>query len=162
MDVRQVTKSQPRHYRFRRERGFTFLEVMVALMLLAAAAGLLIGLQSAAVRRSIRDTNAQEAMLVARRIMASIEAMKGKDFNLSNQDSQPVQKILQEFGIPQPAEEGDRVITPLLASITVEDWILPVQNAETAPMKKISVKVAWGDRPDEAIHILYLMAAEPA
>ena len=67
------------------ESGFTFVEVMIALVLLASASAILVGMQSAAVHRTIRDTSAQKSMMVARRIMAMIETIPDNEFNLSSQ-----------------------------------------------------------------------------
>ena len=66
MDARStkgwLMKKSPSH-----ESGFTFVEVMIALVLLASASAILVGMQSAAVHRTIRDTPAQKSMMVARR-----------------------------------------------------------------------------------------------
>jgi prepilin-type N-terminal cleavage/methylation domain-containing protein len=145
--------------RHQSERGFTFIEILVALTLLAAAAGLLIGLQSAAVRRTLRDTQAQQAMLAARRIMSSIESMKKDSFDLSNQDNQPVASVLQALGVPASSDPSEQdALASLAASIQIEDWILPLPDMDQNPMKKITMKIAWGVAPDESISILYLFS----
>lgn len=143
------------------ERGFTFVEVIVALMLLAAAASLLIGLEGAAVRRTMRDTQAQQAMLAARRIMSSIEAMRTKEFTLGNVDNQPVATVIQQLGGPNSDDPSETKALDLLsATIQVEDWILPLPQTESTPLKRISLKVAWGRERDESISILYLMPTQ--
>ncbi len=145
--------------RHQSERGFTFIEILVALTLLAAAAGLLIGLQSAAVRRTLRDTQAQQAMLAARRIMSSIESMKKDSFDLSNQDNQPVASVLQGLGVPASSDPSEQdALASLATSIQIEDWILPLPDMDQNPMKKITMKIAWGVAPDESISILYLFS----
>jgi prepilin-type N-terminal cleavage/methylation domain-containing protein len=145
--------------RHQSERGFTFIEILVALTLLAAAAGLLIGLQSAAVRRTLRDTQAQQAMLAARRIMSSIESMKKDSFDLSNQDNQPVASVLQALGVPASSDPSEQdALASLATSIQIEDWILPLPDMDQNPMKKITMKIAWGVAPDESISILYLFS----
>lgn len=145
--------------RHQSQRGFTFIEILVALTLLAAAAGLLIGLQSAAVRRTLRDTQAQQAMLAARRIMSSIESMKKDSFDLSNQDNQPVASVLQALGVPASSDPSEQdALASLAASIQIEDWILPLPDMDQNPMKKITMKIAWGVAPDESISILYLFS----
>ena len=137
--------------------GFTFLEVIVALALLAVAASILIGMEGAAVRRTIRDMNAQQAMLAARRIMASIETMKEQDFNLTTQENRPILDVLQELGAPPPSDQSVQdSLTPLSATIQVDDWILPFPDAEANPMKKILLRVSWGAQADETLEILFL------
>jgi len=141
------------------EGGFTFVEILVALTLLAGAAGLLIGLQGAAVRRTLRDTQAQQAMLAARRIMSSIESMKPADFNLSNQDNQPVASVLQALGVPASSTSSEQdSLSSLSASIQVEDWVVPLPNATPEPMKRITLRISWGIAPDDSITIFYLLS----
>jgi prepilin-type N-terminal cleavage/methylation domain-containing protein len=143
------------------ESGFTFVEVIVALTLMAVAAGLLIGLEGAAVRRTIRDTQAQQAMLAARRIMSAIETMRTREFTLGNQDNQPIAEVLQQLGTPATDEPSEtKALEMLSATIQVEDWVLPLPETESTPLKRISLKVAWGEEPDEAITILYLMSLQ--
>jgi prepilin-type N-terminal cleavage/methylation domain-containing protein len=141
------------------ERGFTFFEVMVALALLAVAASILIGMEGAAIRRTLRDTNAQQAMLAARRIMAAVETMKEPDFNLSNQNNRPVLDVLQELGAPNPTDPTAlEALQNISASITVEDWILPIPNAESSPMKRVAVSLSWGPQADDRFDVLFIRA----
>jgi prepilin-type N-terminal cleavage/methylation domain-containing protein len=143
------------------ESGFTFVEVIVALTLMAVAAGLLIGLEGAAVRRTIRDTQAQQAMLAARRIMSAIETMRNNEFTLSNQDNQPIAEVLQQLGSPSTDDPSEnKALEMLSATVQVEDWVLPLPETESTPLKRISLKVSWGQEPDEAITILYLMSLQ--
>ena len=144
-----------------KESGFTFVEVIVALTLLAVAAGLLIGLEGAAVRRTIRDTQAQQSMLAARRIMSSIEAMRTKDFTLGNVDNQPAAAVIQQLGGPSSDDPSETKALDLLsATIQVEDWVLPLPQTESTPLKRILLKVAWGTEVDESISVLYLMPVQ--
>jgi prepilin-type N-terminal cleavage/methylation domain-containing protein len=145
--------------RIERQDGFTFIEVMVALALLAVAASILIGMEGAAIRRTLRDTNAQQAMLAARRIMAAVEAIPANEFNLANQDNRPVLDVLQELGAPNPSDQA--ALAPLQSistSITVEDWILPLPNAESSPMKKIALRLSWGTQADDQLDLLFIRA----
>jgi len=144
------------------EQGFTFVEVIVALTLLAVAASLLIGLEGAAVRRTMRDTQAQQAMLAARRIMSSIEAMRTKEFTLGNVDNQPAAAVIQQLGGPASDDPSETKALDLLgATIQVEDWVLPLPQTESTPLKRILLKVAWGTEVDESISVLYLMPIQP-
>jgi prepilin-type N-terminal cleavage/methylation domain-containing protein len=146
--------------RMKSEQGFTFLEVIVALALLAVSASILIGMEAAAVRRTIRDQNAQQATLVARRIMASIEAIDDKDFNLASSEGRPVEELLQELGVDattQPLERGAQASPPpLTASLLVEDQPIPLPNTVVDPMKRVTLKVSWGPGRDDFITIFYL------
>lgn len=137
--------------------GFTFMEIVIALAVMASAAAIIIGMQGAALRRTMRDSNAQQALLIARRIMASIEAMNPKNFNLSSQDNQPVSSLFQTLGLPPTAVKGeDDPLKSLMASITVDDLPIPLLQKE-ALMKRIALRISWGAGFDDALEILYLM-----
>lgn len=139
--------------------GFTFIEVGIALAVMASAAGIIIGMQGAALRRTARDTTAQQAMLVARRIMASIEAMNPKNFNLQTQENQPVAAVLQTLGITSLSDKDEvAAMSALSASLLIEDWPIPLIEKEVL-MKRIILKLFWGQSWDEAFEIIYLLPA---
>lgn len=143
-------------YLRRREAGFTFIEVVIALAVMASAAGIIIGMQGAALRRTARDFNAQQAMLVARRIMASIEAVDPKNFNIQSQDNQPVSSVLQSLGITSQSDQADSAsLSQLSASLTVEEWPIPLLQG-TGLMNKIILRIFWGPGIDEALEVIYL------
>ena len=134
------------------QRGFTFVEIIIALSLLAIAAGLLIGLQSAAVQRTLRDRSAQQAMLAARRIMASIEANADK-LQISDQSNEP---------LPAPSAADDQQeLDNLRISLQFVDWDLPLENIENPAMRKVILTISWSDAPQDSFKIDYLMASGP-
>jgi len=140
------------------QSGFTFIEVMVALIILASAAGILIGLQSSAIARTIRDKNAQHAMLLGRRIMASVEAM-GPQGLVGDFEGEPALNALQKWTIPEPTEDSDKkALAPFYVSLTSEDLVLPLPNISQDPMKKMLLRISWGKEVDETFIIMYLMA----
>lgn len=141
------------------QRGFTFVEVIVALTLLAASASILIGMEGAAIRRTIRDQNAQQATLAARRIMASIEAIKSNEFNLASSDNQSVEQLLSTLGV-EPGQQRNALPTPpLTASLVVEEQPIPFLNTVINPMKRITLTVSWGPGRDDFITVFYLRNA---
>jgi prepilin-type N-terminal cleavage/methylation domain-containing protein len=140
------------------QAGFTFIEVMVALIILASASGILVGMQSSAIARTIRDKNAQQGMLLARRIMSSIEAL-GPTGLVGNFDGEPAMNALQKWSIPEPTEDIDKkALAPFSVSIASEDFVLPLPNTSQDPMKKILLRVSWGREVDESFIIMYLMS----
>lgn len=147
----------------RSQGGFTFLEVIVALALLAVSASILIGMEASAVRRTIRDQNAQHATLAARRIMASIEAIDDKDFNLSSSENQPVEQLLQLLGVDPSTQQSNNLPAPppLVANLLVEDQPIPLPNTVMDPMKRITLSVSWGSGRDDSVTIFYLRNGAP-
>jgi hypothetical protein len=93
--------------------------------------------------------------------MSAIEAMRTEEFTLSNQDNQPIASVLQQLGAPSTDDPSEnKALETLGATIQVEDWVLPLPNTESTPLKRITLKVAWGQQPDESISILYLMSLQ--
>jgi prepilin-type N-terminal cleavage/methylation domain-containing protein len=140
------------------QAGFTFIEVMVALIILASASGILVGMQSSAIARTIRDKNAQQGMLLARRIMTSIE-MLGPQGLVGNFDGEPALNALQKWAIPDPTDDAEkRALAPFYVSMTSDDLVLPLPNISQDPMKKVTLRVYWGPEVDESFVVVYLMA----
>jgi len=139
------------------QSGFTFIEVTVALALLAVAASILIGMQGAAVKRTLRDISAQEAMLVARRIMASIELLKDSDASLPSQSSGSVRDLLQQLNITGIGEKpGSSAIDRMTASISVDELQIQMPYEEKLEqMKLVTLKLSWGPGSDEWIQLVY-------
>ncbi|MEY4667507.1 MAG: hypothetical protein RL518_206 [Pseudomonadota bacterium] len=142
-----------------KQAGFTFIEVMVALIILAAGSGILVGMQSSAIARTIRDKNAQQGMLLGRRIMASIEAL-GPAGLIESFENEQALSALQKWSIPEPIDEAEKaVLAPFYVSMLVEDFVLPLPNVDQEPMKKMILRITWGPEVDESFIITYLMAA---
>jgi prepilin-type N-terminal cleavage/methylation domain-containing protein len=146
--------------RARSQGGFTFLEIIIALMILAAAAGMLIGLESATIRRTIEDRNVQQAMLAARRIMSAIEIIKPPD-QVASLPMQPLSGLLGQI-VAAPAQsntspEEARALERFSAELTVQDFPLPLPNIEPNPLQMISLQIRWGDQPTDVFEIQYLI-----
>jgi prepilin-type N-terminal cleavage/methylation domain-containing protein len=140
-----------------RESGFTFLEVMIALALLAAAGSILIGMQSAAIKRTIRDASAQQALLAARRIMASIESIPNEEFDLASQSQQPVLDLMAQLDIPLDIDDAGRnPLKDIVADLQIEDWNLPLPEVEETAMKQITVRVSWGANQQDSLYLRLL------
>lgn len=144
-----------------RQSGFSFIELVIALALFAVATSVIVGLESSSIDRTLRDRNAQQAMLVTRRIMASIEAA-GSKLELADQQDQPVLEILRALGVP---DADDRSENPAVAnfrvSLTLVDWELPFENVQNPAMRKASLIVAWGPGRGERFEVDYLFPRDP-
>jgi hypothetical protein len=116
-------------------------------------------MEGAAIRRTIRDQNAQQATLAARRIMASIEAIDAKEFNLASSDNQPVEQLLSTLGVEPARQRGGAPMPPLTSSLVVEDQPIPFPNTVINPMKRITLTISWGPGRDDFITVFYLRNA---
>lgn len=139
--------------------GFTLIELLIALSIMAAASVTLIGMQSAAIARTVRDRNAQQGMLLARRIMASIEASSDNPMDIPTFENESGVGALQKFGIPEPSDDIDkRALAPFQVTLVGDELQLPLPNVDQDPLKKLSLRVSWGPAIDETFMITYLMA----
>jgi hypothetical protein len=116
-------------------------------------------MEGAAVRRTIRDTRGQQAMLALRSIMSSIESIKEKEIPIGTQENRPVLDLLQELGQPAPTDESAaEAFSVLSASILIEEFALPLSEDEVVPLQRVAVAVMWGQNQDEAIAVTYIRA----
>ncbi len=141
------------------ERGFTFLEIIIALMILAASSGILIGLESATLRRTIQDRSTQQAMLAARRIMSAIETTESS--KLSGFDAQPLLVALEQLGAPPPATDTEKLaLENYSVSLQLEPFPLAIPNMEPNPLLMVSLRISWGTRATDAFDLQYLIPVE--
>jgi hypothetical protein len=114
-------------------------------------------MEGAAVRRTLRDLRAQQAVLAMRSIMSSIESAKDKELPFGPQENKPVLDLLQELGHPVPAEESAAAgFAALTATIQIEEFPLAINDAIVLPLNRVSVAVMWGMNPDEAVQVTYI------
>ncbi len=142
-------------------RGFTLIEVIIAVMILAFSLTTLLGLQSSSTDQAIRTRNKQQAMLMARKIMSSVELQGSliKPMKLSADANQ----VLERFLMADPSEKkkkSEKTVAglPLNADIAIEFW-----NMEGLPEKsvlKIALVVSWSPNPADSVEVLYFVPAE--
>lgn len=144
-------------HRAQNERGFTFLEIIIALMILATGAGILIGLESATIQRTIEDRTVQQAMLASRRIMAALEIIAPPD-QVTSMPRQPLISLLQELKAPPVTSPEEKMaLERYTAEVQVEVFPLPLPNIEPNPLQMVSLKIFWSDRPADVFEIQYLI-----
>lgn len=144
--------------RANQQGGFTLIEILIALAIMAAATVVLMGMQGSAIARTIRDRNAQQGMLLARRIMSSIESAADPN-NIQNFENESGLGALQKVGIPDPTDDTEkRAIAPFQVTLLAEDFPLPLPNIAPDGVKKVTLKVSWGAAIDETFFINFLMA----
>jgi type II secretory pathway pseudopilin PulG len=134
------------------EGGFTFIEVVIAVSLLAASAAIIIGLQGSAIQRGIHDKYSQIGILIARRLMASLET--------NEQDLQPfeqsgrVVELLSTFKMTMPDDKDEiAVMDQLQATVRIEPWGIP--SVDPDAMRKITIIVSWSSDPYDAVRLMY-------
>lgn len=141
------------------DSAFTFIEIMLAVILLSAALVVLIGLQTSAVSRALRDRDQQNAMLVARSILAAAELNPRAIPEGIKQ--QPARELLQSLvRMDETEEAGDA--TPYMALTSTEEMTIPVPGVTGSliSMRRFMLELSWGDTPDQRLTVSYFIPSE--
>ena len=142
----------------KRVRGFTLVEIMIAIVILATSLTVILGLQSAIMKRSIDDKSRLTAMLFARRILASLEASIDEiPFGVTNETVYEMLDLDNNRSGDTDSEEDSEtaLARTMLAELNVEPFGLP--NNEEA-LKRITLSINWTDNPFDSIQIYYFTA----
>ncbi len=136
-------------------RGFTLLEVLLAFVILAAAAGLLLGMLSGGLGQVARARSETEASLYA-------------------------QSLLDGIGILEPLAPGSRdgefdsgryhyrleiaqVVDPVPLPATPPAAVENALPGQSPPLfYRVSLLVRWGDRPTQQLALATLRARSPS
>lgn len=140
-----------------KDSGLTLVEVIIALVILAGALLVFLGLQTASVDRAIYERNQKQAMLKAREILAAIEAREGID-----EEELPigtiegtVKEVMESILPGSSSLESEESIPELTATVTIDFWAIPRVNEKA--MKKITVETRWGELPHERTEVVFFI-----
>lgn len=131
------------------EIGFTLIEIMIAIFLLASSLTILLGLQSAVVSRAINDQSRAQAMLVARRILAGIET--GEIETPEGESSKSAREQLGALVRPEDSTLLDDITINMLS----EPWEVP--NFEKFKIRKITLNLVWGPSQEQQTGLYYFI-----
>ena len=139
-------------------RGFTMIEIMIAVLILAGSLVVILGLESSLTKQALRTKNKQAAMLLARRVLAGIEASETVP---EDQDiTQPMSKLLDTFaGVSadeskQPQQDPNEYVGHLLVATT------QIQGLEENAIKRVTLNVSWSDQPSDSVQVDYFIPNE--
>lgn len=137
--------------------GFSLIEVVFAVLILASALVTLLGLQSSSLQLSAHDKFTQRAMLIAREILAPIETSKDP-IDIQDVEGTP-QEILEKVLVAKLGNE-DRLPRDNIfrVHLKVDYWGIPKVNEEA--MKRITLTVLWSTAPLDSFQIIYFMPNE--
>jgi Tfp pilus assembly protein PilV len=143
-----------------KEEGFALVEVLISIMILGMSFVVLLSLQTAAVRKTIRDRNHQDAMLVARSIMSAIEIdidrLEEQEINM------PAQQMIREL-IGSESNEQDEAEEEFLnkynanLSVTKTEIPVPLPNIEPIRLKKILLNLTWSENPQDRLETVFFV-----
>ena len=141
--------------------GFTLIEVVIALMILAVSLTTLLSLLSSVVQRTIRGQREEKAMLAARSVLASIET------NASAKSVEPFEGMLPDLllrmnvNLPEDktdsGEQEDGALASYQANLVVEPW-----GIATFPdaLQRIRLVVSWGPTTLDRVTLDYFIPTE--
>lgn len=137
-----------------RSLGFTLLEVALAVLILSASLVIMLGLQSSSMRRSYEDRRRQEAMLLARQVLAALESRKEPLPAFTTTGT--VEDILREAYDDSNAVDRDPDPQRLFeATLAVEDFGIP--DVDDKALKRVYLNMAWGRGPFDSIEVYYFI-----
>jgi prepilin-type N-terminal cleavage/methylation domain-containing protein len=158
--IRGVRSGAPArgHRRRPTNSGFTLIEIIIAVLILASSLMILLGLQSATVRRAIQDRETQQAMLVAREIMSMIETVK--DPALIQDASGTAEEVIKSVsgGAALP-EDGIDPSGQFNVDLAIEKVPLPIIGDDR--MTRLTLTLTWEGGPPQGLTLDYFIALEP-
>ena len=133
-------------------RGFTLIEVALALMILGGSLVILLGLQSSIIQRTIRDTKKQRAMLLAREVLATIESDPTPPVPQSTDGS--VADVLDAIQTtPDPSRRENPEDREFIAKLDVT--LVGIPNVAPDAMRKVVLTISWGPTDQDQFTTVY-------
>lgn len=141
-----------------KNEGFTLIEVIFAIIILASSLTVLLGLQSAAVSKGLRDRNQLQAMLLAKNILAAIEIKPEVD---ETNTTETVARLLEDFNaVPSLDDTEKESYNGMYAKLVIEEWQNPdilTDKVNENVLKRVYLKIFWGDFPEDQMEIVYFI-----
>jgi prepilin-type N-terminal cleavage/methylation domain-containing protein len=156
MSILELFKSAFLGTRSRRS-GFTMLEIMIAISILAVAVVPSLGLNNASLSRLYQNEKEFRAILIARQVMSFFEA-SGRSPNPQESDGEALQ-IVNELGRfttgipythPNPLE-----LDGFYIFLKVDP--LQIENFPDDKLLKVSVVVSWGTEVKDSLELIHIV-----
>ena len=142
--------AEAKRNRYLTQEGFTLIEITLAIFLLAVSLVTLLGLQASVIQRSLNDRNRLDAMLIARRVLSSIES--GETPATVQDNLLPASLFFDE---EDEKTEGTNEFSHLKVQLKIEEW--PIDAYPEAKIRRLLVRVMWGDEPDAGVSVYYFL-----
>ena len=139
------------HTKHKSQNGFTLIEIMIAVLILATALVVMLGLEQSNIVRTINDQNRKVALSLARKVMAAID-LEQITINI---DEEKESKIIDFFNQNNIEYDNDdkknydkfsivlKASSPTIAGIEQDNII-----------KLIELKILWGESYKEQLSIV--------
>ncbi len=140
--------------------GFTLIEVIMAVVILSGSLVVLLGLQSAAVSKALRDRNQLKAMMAARQILAAIEIQSETE---PRSETETVYRLMENLNaLPTADEELQELYNNMNAELEIAEWPNPealsaLTDGESNFLNRVRLRIFWGEFPDDQLEIVYFV-----
>lgn len=147
------------HLTLHAHNGFTLLEVLIALLILATSMVTILSLQGAIMSRTVQDSRAQRALLASRLILSLIEAQEDTlPFTNDQGTVADIIKVIAPEGGNLPTILNLSDYADIQAAITTQPWT--AGGIAENLLKKFVITLKWGDGPGEFLETTYLGTEE--
>jgi len=141
-----------------KKSGFTLIEVIIAIAILATSTITLLGVQSAITRRATVDNLKIRAILAARDILAAAEITDNPP-NVGTIEGTPDRIRDQILGLElkesaSPASQTKEL--PLLATLIVTEVPLPISD-DPPKLIRYELIISWGDGNGQSVTVNYFI-----
>jgi hypothetical protein len=147
----------------RNSGGFTFIELLFAVLILAAAILPIYGLQTTALDRIARNENELQATLIARQLLSFVEGSEGnlRSTNRELRADDALRQIARGTkGLDyQPANL--EVLSHYSVMFVVEPWTIQLTEQLPISLQRLRLEVSWGPTQRDRVKFMYLFSPPP-
>ena len=126
-----------------RQSGFTLVEILIAVVILALSLTTLLGLQSASFSSVFSGSRRYQALLMSRTLMTAVERGATPEIQNKRQNAFELLQVLMSDPPPIDTNLFKRTDTQFI----VEYWNLPgiIPNS----LKRVTLRVYWGPKQND-------------
>jgi prepilin-type N-terminal cleavage/methylation domain-containing protein len=140
-----------------RNGGFTLIEILIAVVILALAVTTVSGLQSAALSGTRQSAHRVQALLIVRQIFALYDSVEPDiaEFSYEGTPSQVMQKLSQLDSPPGSLSDVD---SPYFVNVSLTPW--SVENLPPGALWRLLVTVRWSNDPRDSLEVPYFVTQQ--
>jgi prepilin-type N-terminal cleavage/methylation domain-containing protein len=137
--------------------GFTLIEILIAVVILALAVTTVSGLQSAALSGTRQSAHRVQALLIARQIFALYDSVEPDlaEFSHEGTPSQVMQRLSELE--PPPGSLSD-LDSPYFVTVSLAPW--SVENLPPGALWRLLVTVRWSNNPRDSLEVPYFVTQQ--
>lgn len=155
----RVSSTQTARPRVASGSGFTLVEVLLAIVVLAAGVTTIYGLQAANARATLQISNENQAVLLARQFFATLDARPEPSPPVGEQTVEGTfEDIYRGIGMKAPPFSED-ALARYRVTMVVDQWT--VGDLLKRPMRRMQLTIRWGGTARDHITLTYFFPPLP-